>query len=97
MRRRFRIGMIGGGQGSFIGAVHRIALRLDGFAELTAAALSSKKEIAIASAKDLLIAEDRIYTDFKTMLTTEAQLPKDTRIEIVSIVTFNSLKFFRFF
>lgn len=93
MRRRFRIGMIGGGQGSFIGAVHRIALRLDGFAELTAAALSSKKEIAIASAKDLLIAEDRIYTDFKTMLTTEAQLPKDTRIEIVSIVTPNHVHF----
>ena len=93
MNRKFRIGMIGGGKGSFIGAVHRMALQLDGMAILTAGAFSSRPEIALESGKELLIANDRIYTDFKTMLNTEAQLPTDKKIEVVSIVTPNHVHF----
>ena len=60
---RIRIGMIGGGQGAFIGAVHRIAARIDDQYELVAGALSSNAERALASAAELGLAEDRSYAD----------------------------------
>ena len=57
-----KLGMVGGGQGAFIGGVHRFAARLDGKWELVAGALSSDPERAAASAADLGIAPDRAYT-----------------------------------
>jgi len=85
--RRIRLGMVGGGQGAFIGAVHRIAARMDDQYELVAGALSSDAARAKASAKDLGIAEDRAYTSFEEMAKAEAARPDG--IEAVSIVTPN--------
>ncbi|MCX5570460.1 Gfo/Idh/MocA family protein [Kaistia nematophila] len=87
--RRIRLGMVGGGQGAFIGAVHRIAARLDDQYELVAGALSSDPARAKASAKDLGIADDRAYTSFEEMAKAEAARPDG--IEVVSIVTPNHM------
>lgn len=82
-----RFGMIGGGRGAFIGAVHRTALRLDGAAVLEAGALSSSPDAAIASARELGI--PRPYQGWREMLDGERALPAGVRIEAVSIVTPN--------
>ena len=88
---RIRYGMVGGGQGAFIGAVHRIAARIDDKYELVAGALSSDPERAKASGAELGLAEDRCYVDFKTMAMAEAK--RADGIEVVSIVTPNHMHF----
>src|SRR6516165_8773795 len=88
-RRRIRLGMVGGGQGAFIGAVHRIAARIDDQFELVAGALSSDPVRAKASAKELGIADDRAYGSFEEMAKAEAA--RADGIEAVSIVTPNHL------
>lgn len=85
--RPIRLGMVGGGNDAFIGAVHRIAVRIDGQFELVAGALSSTPEKAQASGQALGLAPDRTYDDFKAMAIREARL-KDG-IEAVVIVTPN--------
>jgi len=85
--RRLRLGMVGGGPGAFIGAVHRIAARLDDRYELVAAALSSNAERNLAGAKELHIA--RAYRSFEEMASAESQRPDG--IEVVSVVTPNHL------
>jgi len=84
-RRRIRLGMVGGGEGAFIGAVHRIAARLDDHYELVAGALSSTPEKALRSADALGLA--RGYPDYQTMAREEAA--RDDGIEAVAIVTPN--------
>ena len=86
---RIRLGMVGGGQGAFIGAVHRIAARIDDQYELVAGALSSEPARAKASAKDLGIADDRAYGSFAEMAKAEAARPDG--IEAVAIVTPNHM------
>ena len=86
---RIRLGMVGGGQGAFIGAVHRIAARLDDQYVLVAGALSSARQRAIDSALDLGLARDRAYDDFAAMAAAEATRPDG--IEVVAIVTPNHL------
>lgn len=86
---RIRLGMVGGGQGAFIGAVHRIAARLDDQFELVAGALSSNPERAKASAAELGLAADRSYGSFEEMAKAEAARPDG--IEAVSIVTPNHM------
>jgi predicted dehydrogenase len=93
MKRKLRMGMIGGGRNAFIGAVHRIAANIDGLIELTCGALSSNEENAKLSGKDLFLADDRIYTSYADMITKESQLPADVRMDFVSIVTPNHLHF----
>jgi predicted dehydrogenase len=90
-KRRLRLGMVGGGPGGFIGAVHRIAARLDDRFELVAAALSSDPERARAAALDLHIAPDRAYRSFTEMASAEAT--RKDRIDAVSIVTPNYLHY----
>jgi predicted dehydrogenase len=85
--RRLRLGMVGGGPGAFIGAVHRIAARLDDRYELVAAALSSNAERSLAGSRDLHIA--RAYRSFEEMASAESQRPDG--IEVVSVVTPNHL------
>lgn len=85
--RRLRLGMVGGGQGAFIGAVHRIAARMDDEYELMAGALSADPERARASAAELRIAPDRSYADFREMAMREAARPDG--IDVVAIVTPN--------
>ncbi|HJL57780.1 MAG: Gfo/Idh/MocA family oxidoreductase [Pelagibacteraceae bacterium] len=86
---RLKLGMIGGGQGAFIGAVHRIASRIDDRYELIAGCLSSTEDKALASAKEIGIAPDRSYSDFTTMAKAEAL--REDGIEVVSIVTPNHM------
>ena len=87
--RRIRLGMVGGGEGAFIGGVHRFAARLDDQYELLAGALASSPEKAQRSGAALGLALDRTYTDFATMATAEAA--RDDGIEVVSIVTPNHM------
>ncbi|MEM8787938.1 MAG: Gfo/Idh/MocA family oxidoreductase [Pseudomonadota bacterium] len=91
MSDRIKLGMVGGGQGAFIGAVHRIAARIDDEYDLVAGALASTPEKAQASGRDLGLAPDRIYDDFKAMAQREARL-KDG-IQAVSIVTPNHMHY----
>lgn len=84
---RIRLGMVGGGQGAFIGAVHRIAARLDNRFDLVAGALSSNPERAQASADELGLA--RSYADYRVMAVAEAERPDG--IQAVSIVTPNNM------
>ena len=86
---RLRLGMVGGGQGAFIGAVHRIASRIDDKYELVAGCLSSSADKALASAKEIGIASDRSYPDFTTMA--EAEAFREDGIQVVSIVTPNHM------
>ena len=83
--QRIRLGMVGGGEGAFIGAVHRIAARLDDRFELVAAALSSDPARSKAAAADLHIASDRAYGSFSDMAQGESARPD--RIDAVAIVT----------
>ena len=85
--RRLRLGMVGGGQGAFIGGVHRIAARIDDKYELVAGALSSDAERARASATELNIAPERAYASYADMATAEAA--RDDGIDAVAIVTPN--------
>ena len=89
--RRLRLGMVGGGPGGFIGAVHRIAARLDDRFELVAAALSSDPARSKAAAADLHIASERAYGSFADMAKAEAARPD--RIDAVAIVTPNHLHY----
>jgi len=87
--RRIRLGMVGGGQGAFIGGVHRMAARLDDRYELVAGALSSDARRAAASAAELHIAAERNYADYRDMARKEAA--RADRIDVVAIVTPNHL------
>ena len=91
--RRIRLGMVGGGQGAFIGGVHRMAARLDDRYELVAGALSSDAARAAASAAELHIAPDRAYADYAEMARAEAALNAAGKdgIDAVAIVTPNHL------
>jgi len=84
---KIRLGMVGGGQGAFIGAVHRLAARMDDEYEFVAGALSADAAKAKASGQDLGLAPDRIYTSYEEMAKAEAKRPDG--IEVVSIVTPN--------
>ncbi len=89
--RRIRLGMVGGGQGAFIGAVHRLAARMDDQYEFVAGALASTPEKAKASGEDLGLAADRIYKDYQSMAAAESK--RSDGIEVVSIVTPNHVHF----
>ncbi|MEL7534146.1 MAG: Gfo/Idh/MocA family oxidoreductase [Bacteroidota bacterium] len=89
MSRKMRMGMVGGGRGAFIGAVHRIAAAMDGEIELVCGAFSSKPEKSIASGRDLYLPEDRCYGTYQEMIEKEKALPEGERMDFISIVTPN--------
>ena len=89
--RPVRMGMVGGGQGAFIGAVHRLASRLDGEVRLVCGAFSSDPENSRATGASLGIGADRSYPSYETMIAEEAKRPEGERMEFVSIVTPNHL------
>lgn len=89
--RRIRLGMVGGGRDAFIGAVHRIASRIDDRFELVAGCFSSTAEKSRASGEDLGLDPARVYDDFTTMAQREARLK--TGIEAVAIVTPNHMHY----
>lgn len=88
---KIRLGMVGGGQGAFIGAVHRMAARLDDHYDLVAGALSSTPEKSLASGRDLGLDPSRCYGSFEEMAASEAA--RSDGIEAVSIVTPNHVHF----
>lgn len=91
--RKLRMGMVGGGKDAFIGAIHRIAANMDGLIELSCGALSINPEIASDSGKMLFLPEDRTYLTYDEMITKEAALPEDKRMDFVTIVTPNFAHF----
>lgn len=93
MKRKLRMGMIGGGKDAFIGAVHRLAANMDGLIELTAGALSVNPEIGYESGKSLFLPDNRIYKTYEEMLTKESELSADEKIDFVTIVTPNFAHF----
>jgi predicted dehydrogenase len=93
MNRKLRYGMIGGGRGSFIGSVHRLAAAMDGQAELVAGALSSDPARAKASGADLFLAPDRVYLGYEEMIRAEARRPARSRLDFIVITTPNHQHF----
>ncbi len=85
--RRLRLGMVGGGQGAFIGIIQATAARISGRWEIAAGVLSRRPEVAIASAKEWFLPEDRTYTDYRDMAAKEAA--REDGIDAVCIVTPN--------
>lgn len=93
MNRKIRMGMVGGGPGSFIGAVHRIAARLDGQIELVCGSFSSNPDKSKITGRELFLPSDRVYDTFEEMIEKEKELPEGERMDCVSIVTPNHLHF----
>jgi predicted dehydrogenase len=93
MKRKLRMGMVGGGKDAFIGAIHRHAANLDGMIELVCGALSINPEIAMDSGRSLFLPEDRIYLTYEEMIEKESQLPEDKRMDFLTIVTPNFAHF----
>ena len=93
MNRKLRFGMIGGGRGAFIGAVHRIAAAMDGQAELVAGAFSSSPGRARATGADHFLPAARVYGSYEAMARAESRLPLDERLDFVVIVTPNHQHF----
>lgn len=87
------MGMVGGGNDAFIGAVHRIAAFMDGKIELVCGAFSINREISLQSGRDLFVPEERVYETYQEMIEKEAQLPEGERMDFLTIVTPNFLHF----
>ena len=91
MNRKLRMGMVGGGRGAFIGAVHRMAANLDGKIELVAGALSSDPEKSKLSGEDFFLDPDRVYGSYQEMAEKEAA--REDKVDFVTIVVQNHLHF----
>jgi len=91
--KKIRMGMVGGGMDSFIGAVHRMAATMDGHIELVCGALSSTPERSQKSGEQLGLPDSRIYESYHEMIENEQELPLDECMEFVCIVTPNNLHF----
>jgi predicted dehydrogenase len=93
LNRKLRMGLVGGGQGAFIGRVHSIAATLDNRAALVAGALSSEPARAKASAPDYDIPPERAYGSYQEMVAAESKFPASQRVDFVSIATPNHTHF----
>jgi predicted dehydrogenase len=93
MKRKLKYGMVGGGRGAFIGAVHRMAAALDGQLELVCGAFSSDPVRCRESGADLFVAPERCYPTFDEMMVAERALPDGDRMDFAVIVTPNHLHF----
>lgn len=93
MKRKLRMGMVGGGNDAFIGAVHRIAAFMDGKIELVCGAFSIDPQISKQSGEDLFVAPERVYLSYDEMIEKESLLPEGERMDFVTIVTPNFLHF----
>lgn len=91
--RKLKLAMIGGGPGAFIGAVHRIAARMDNLYEIVAGSFSSTLEKSRITGNELGIAPDRVYATFQELIATEKELPDDKKVNVICIVTPNHVHF----
>ena len=85
--------MVGGGEGAFIGQVHRMAAAIDGEIELVCGALSSDPERSQRSGAALHLPQERVYDDYRQMIASEAAMPAEERMQFVAIVTPNHMHF----
>ena len=93
MKRKIKMGMVGGGRGAFIGAVHRMAAVLDGQIELVCGAFSSDPKKSKLSGQDFFLPADRVYNNYEEMILSEKKIPVGERMDFVSIVTPNHVHF----
>lgn len=93
MTKKLRYAMIGGGPGAFIGAVHRIAARMDNLYDLVAGCFSSSMEKSTETGNELGITSNRIYANYQELITKENALPEQERVQVICIVTPNHLHF----
>ncbi len=93
IKEKLKMGMVGGGKDAFIGAVHRIAAAMDGQIELVCGAFSSSPEKSKESGQALFLSPERVYGSYSEMITKEAALPREQRMDFVSIVTPNFMHF----
>ena len=89
MRRKLRMGMVGGGSDAFIGAIHRLAAFMDNQCELVCGCFSIDPEISLSSGRSYFLPENRIYRTYQEMFEKEMQIPADQQMDFVSIVTPN--------
>lgn len=87
------MGMVGGGEGAFIGYIHRLAARLDGQIDLVCGAFSRDADNCRKTGQSLGLDPSRCYDDYHTMMTAEARLPSEQRMDFVVIVTPNHVHF----
>ena len=87
------MGMVGGGPGSFIGAVHRIAANLDGQIELVCGCFSARPEKSLETGRSLFLPDNRIYASYQEMIEKESLLPEGERMDFVAITTPNHVHF----
>ncbi|MCV2885516.1 Gfo/Idh/MocA family oxidoreductase [Aestuariibacter sp. AA17] len=92
-KRKIRMGMVGGGEGAFIGAVHRMAARLDGDIELVCGAFSGDADKSRQFGESLNLAPSRCYGSYEAMMREEAALPASEKMDFVAVVTPNHLHF----
>ena len=93
MKRKLRMGMIGGGSDAFIGAIHRAAALMDNRIELVCGCFSIDPEISRSSGQACFVPDDRIYASWQEMIAGEYALPESIRMDFVSIVTPNMVHF----
>lgn len=93
LNRKLRMGMVGGGSGAFIGAIHRMAALMDGQIELVCGCFSSNPANSVSSGKSYYLPENRVYKTYHEMFEKEATLPEGERMDFVTIVTPNSVHF----
>lgn len=93
VKRKIRMGMVGGGKDAFIGAVHRMAATLDGEIELVCGAFSSDPEKSKRSGEALYLNEERVYGTFAEMIEKEKALPEGERMDFLTIVTPNFMHY----
>jgi len=91
--RKLRMGMIGGGPGAFIGAIHRTAANMDGEIELVCGAFSSDPQKSRLAGEELGLDPQRVYPSFEEMVQKETKLGDDKKMDFVSIVTPNHMHF----
>jgi predicted dehydrogenase len=91
--RKLKMGMVGGGSGALIGAVHRRAAAMDSEVQFVAGALSSTSEKALASGRQLGLPDKRNYASWERMLDEELSLPEEERVDFVSVVTPNHMHY----
>jgi predicted dehydrogenase len=93
MRRKLKMGMVGGGPGAFIGEVHRKAARMDGYVDIVAGAFDIDPKKSHQMGHELNLDSSRVYDDYKKMIEGELKLAKNERIDFVSVTTPNNWHF----
>ncbi|MDR2039753.1 MAG: Gfo/Idh/MocA family oxidoreductase [Bacteroidales bacterium] len=93
MKRKLRMGMVGGGSDAFIGAIHRMAAFIDNQIELVCGCFSIDPDISLSSGRSYYLPDNRIYKTYQEMFENEVKLPENERMDFVTIVTPNLFHF----